>query len=118
MTRTPLLLVVLSLGCSVYDPDLVDGPACESRTIPGEASQGGGDGAEVAWALRDVVLDQADGLWGTIGYDLDALCSLDAESPRECTVPDGQSVPELDGPGGVDNVFGHQVALSASPEVC
>lgn len=104
------LMVVLTCGCSVYDPDLLDGPACDARSVPGPPRQTGGDGTEVAFALRDVVFDQSAGRWSSIGYDIDGFCSADVESPRECTVPDGRSQPDLDGPGGVDNVFGHQVA--------
>ena len=104
------LLILLSSACSVYDPALLDGQACELRSIPAAPAEPGGDGEEVAFALRNVVLDQNDGRWSTIGYDLDGLCSLDVEAQRECNVPDGQALPELDGPGGVDNVFGRQVA--------
>jgi len=110
MIRGAVLLVVVSAGCSVYDPDLLDGPTCALRSIPAAPAAAGGDGEEVVFALRDVVFDQNDGRWSTIGYDLDGLCSLDAESPRECTVPDGRSQPELDADGGLDNVFGHQVS--------
>lgn len=110
MKHVTVLCCALSASCSVYDPDLLDRPSCESRGIPPSPGELGGDGGEVAFALRDVVLDQSDGRWSEIGYDLDGLCSLDAAAPRECSVPDGHSLPELDGPGGVDNVFGHQVA--------
>jgi hypothetical protein len=114
----PLLGVTLAPACAVYDPKLVErdaggmdapedaGPAMGSRQPPERPStpDDGVDIGEVAFGLREVVLDQPGGLWRTIGFDLDRRYTTDATN-TECTPP-ARVAPPVDGEEGIDNVFG------------
>lgn len=111
-------------GCKVYDPGLLRdrdaGPSdeCTLRAPPPRPDVADGDGPEVAFGLREVVMSQGD-LWGDYGYDVDEFCTVAPTFRAECTPPSMPRAP-LDGPGGVDNVFGKSffplVAL-ASPDL-
>lgn len=96
------------------------GPACPLVKPPARpAVDDGASMGEVVFALRDFDLDQGEE-WSTIGYDLDDLCSMPPAPEVECFPPAASGVPELDGPGGLDNAFGHQVApliLTARPDL-
>lgn len=114
----PLLGGTLVSACVVYDPKLVErdaggidapvdaGSPSGSRQPPArpETPDDGVDVGEVAFGLRQVVLDQPGGLWRTIGFDLDARYTVNA-SNTECTPPAGVA-PPIDGEEGIDNVFG------------
>ena len=59
------------------------------------------------FALRHILIAQGE-MWDQIGYDLDGFCTDDFDSPVEC-MPRADAPVETDGPGGLDNAFGHQV---------
>jgi hypothetical protein len=124
----PLLAALCSLAaasCDVYDPSLLNqdgGDAgtrqedsgrmeCNLRRPPPRptAASDEGDLGEIWFALRDVVLDQRGGRWRDIGLDLDGLCSRQPDPEVECQPPDETASPEIDGAGGIDNSFGHNL---------
>ena len=97
----------------VYDPALVtrDGStACELSHPPPRppADTDGPDGPDMAFGLRDVVLNQVRGAWRDYGYDLDDQCTTAPEFLSDCRPPAGSNAP-LDGPGGLDNSFGESL---------
>ena len=108
-------------GCKVYDPALVrdldagGSGECTLRAPPLRPDVADGDGPEIAFGLRDVVMAQGD-LWGDYGYDVDGFCTEAPSFVAECRPP-SMPRPPVDGPGGVDNVFGKSffplVALAA-----
>ena len=92
------------------DGGLDAGPACALHKPPPRPSVADGASIEdVVFALRDFRLDQGDD-WSSIGYDLDDLCSLPPSPVVECLPPAASGAAELDGMGGIDNAFGHQIA--------
>jgi hypothetical protein len=132
-----LAIAAIGLGagaCKVYDPSLVGaadaggvdmGPrrdlgctTCSPGSPPARPTVADGpDGPEVTFALREMQLNQDGNRWQTIGYDLDGLVSEGNPGDVECTAP-GTGVPEADGAGGIDNVFGRVITpliLAADP---
>ncbi|UJR78791.1 Hypothetical protein I5071_8240 [Sandaracinus amylolyticus] len=108
-----IAIVPLASGCRVYDPDLLDradagpGEACAQRSQPPQRpSSADGDGPEVAFGLRMVVMAQGND-WPMYGYDVDGFCTEQPDLVSECTPPAVEN-PPADGVGGVDNVFGDQ----------
>ncbi|AKF08590.1 hypothetical protein DB32_005739 [Sandaracinus amylolyticus] len=106
-----IAIAPLASGCRVYDPALLDrvdaggGSACEQRTQPPTRPDvADGDGPEVAFGLRMVVMEQGND-WPAYGYDLDGFCTEQPDLMSEC-VPPAERNPPVDGAGGVDNVFG------------
>ncbi|MCB9659608.1 MAG: hypothetical protein R3B40_16415 [Polyangiales bacterium] len=112
--------VVVSLavmgGCEVFDPSLVELPACTGRRPPAAPSVAdGSDGERYVLVLRDIVIDQRaeDGAppesapWRTTGFNLDSMCTTANDLTTEC-VParEGASV-QVDGDDGIDNTFGN-----------
>ncbi len=118
-------------ACVVYDPSLVPrdtgpttsadapqtdvgrpdtGAPASSRQPPerpAEPDRPAEDVGEVAFGLRQVLLDQGDD-WRNIGYDLDRR---DTQAPlyeTECRTP-GIARPPTDGNDGIDNVFGDKL---------
>lgn len=99
-------------GCKVYDPALVADAGggvdarteCASRVPPPRPDVPDGDGPEVAFGLRMVVMSQGDE-WASYGYDVDGFCTRGPSFDGECIPPGGARAP-ADGPEGVDNVFG------------
>jgi len=121
----PLLLAItvasglgtVGAGCRAFDESLLDashpsdaGPGCPlARPAARPMTTDGPDGDEVLFAIKDVVLDQRDSRWATIGYDLDGLCSMAPDPVVECLPPAASGEAEIDGEGGIDNTFGHNV---------
>lgn len=104
------------LGCSVYDPALVrrDGGStgeCDPITPPDRplGMDDGEDVGERVYVIRDVVFDQGGERWRTIGFDLDGRCSQPPDFDVECTPRVSGASPEVDGEGGIDNSFGHNL---------
>lgn len=87
-----------------------DGGGCGSMRWPGRPAPGteGEDTATRVWALKDIVYDQRDARWATIGWDLDGVCTESVVDFHPCTPP-GEPVPPLDGRDGIDNAFGESV---------
>ncbi len=128
-----MLSGVAGWGCRVFDESLLDagadggvvdaGPGdagtdaqmhdagCSPIRPPGRPPAEDGDGEELMFALKDLVLDQRPERWRSIGYDLDGLCSEPPEPEVECRPPDETAPPETDGERGTDNAFGHRVPL-------
>lgn len=107
------VVIASTAGCRVYDPALVDGqdagPSgdCTLREPPVRpAVDDGDDGPEVAFGLRMVVMAQGDE-WPSFGYDVDSSCTVAPDLEAECTPPSSSRAP-IDGPNGVDNVFGQR----------
>ena len=148
MIRAILIGALLVSGCRIFDESLLGqdggpidaggrdagdagpdsatdgghdgGPACAlHRPPPRPSTEDGAPVAEVVFALRDFRLDQGDD-WSTIGYDLDGLCSIAPSPVVECLPPAASGAAELDGAGGIDNAFGHQIApliLTVMPDL-
>lgn len=122
MAGALLLGVSANAACSPFDPSLL--PAVEDTAIgctdgntrPPErppASAGPDAGADEPdfWvALRDVLLNQEDGQWAAIGYNIDGRCTTasNAAMATECLPIEGRSH-EVDGNLGIDNSFGHNL---------
>jgi len=120
---TALLLSGGLVACDVYHPEAFDnqdaGPAsdggrmsdsgriCELRHAPARVASMDGDGEELVYALRDVVIAQDDPIWNELGFDLDQTCS-DSMDSVTC-IPRGSATPQLDGAGGVDNSGGREL---------
>ncbi len=85
------------------------GPSCASRQVPTRPSATGGDGPDVVFALRNVVLAQGGMRWNELGYDLDETCS-DRPETTTCT-PRGGASPQIDGLDGVDNAAGREILI-------
>ncbi len=113
-----LLVALLSVGCAIYDPALLDnldgatvdagvggdGGDCTPR-VPPTRPEGLDDGVgeEMYFVIRDLTLRQNEGeLWRRTGYDLDGLCTSSPTFTAECTNRTGTE----DGEDGIDNVFG------------
>lgn len=100
-------------GCKAFDETLLEtdaGPSCP-LTRPPDRPDGpdGDDGTTYFWAVRDMVIDQRENRWSTIGYDLDGLCSYEPDPIVECRAPATSAPPETDGEGGIDNVLGQRI---------
>lgn len=116
------LVISLLVGCSVFDPSLVeidagtDGGTDTGADVSPDglrhrperppASTEGPDVEVLTVALRDVVLNQDGERWRSIGLDLDGLNSVGDDPPVECVPPTEDAMPPLDGDFGIDNVFG------------
>jgi hypothetical protein len=109
-------------SCKAFDESLLDGAvedagvtACPDgtplrRPPPRPTGDDGDDGETYFFALRGLLVNQeAEDRWATIGYDLDGICTTEAEPVVECYPPSPSAPPEFDGEGGTDNVLGHQV---------
>lgn len=135
-----LFLLCLLGACSVFDASLVDVDGGPGGTDPGEGvdtgggtdtgpmlmngctsddpsrdpplrGSGGGDGDEVVFGLKEVMLNQQGGeAWRDIGLNLDGLCSLPPVPRVECLPPNHPDAqPLIDGNGGIDNAFGGEL---------
>ncbi len=132
-----LVVAAMLAGCHVFDESLLDrqdgsvdadpddpdatgdvdaappqndaGPGCALRRPP-ERPPGMDteDDGQAFYALREIELDQSDE-WVVSGYDLDGICTTPPDLNVECVPPARSGQPEIDGEGGTDNVFGHQV---------
>ncbi len=95
-------------------------PACPLRLPPPRpAIEDGEDTQETFFAMRGIDLDQG-AEWTVVGYDLDGLCSIGEAPIVECLPPARSGMPEIDGEGGIDNVFAHQavpLVLLGYPEL-
>ena len=103
-------MLFLVLGCSVYDPSLIepsDGTGVPRR--PSASTSSPDDGESVAFALKDIFLRQSAEMAASIGVDLDATTTT---GPDDATcVPravDGEVVSQdvVDGDMGIDNAIG------------
>ncbi|MFT5357664.1 MAG: hypothetical protein ACI9KE_004901 [Polyangiales bacterium] len=63
-------------------------------------------GDEQVIGLHELTLRQDGGRWRTIGRNLDGLCSLPPVPLVECQPRNEDSLPQIDGEGGIDNAFG------------
>jgi hypothetical protein len=85
------------------------GPVACGRPIPSRPTSGDGDGPELVFAFKDVIVDQtADPLWHEIGFNLDGECTNPGITEYLCA-PLGAAGPPLDGPDGVDNIVGERI---------
>lgn len=83
------------------------GPSCILRRPPPRTAEADTGDRVLTFALRDIVLDQENMVWADIGYDHDGECTENVD--QGTCVPRTGGVPQLDGPGGVDNLGGRQV---------
>lgn len=105
-----LSALILALGCSVYDPSLLE--TSDSAGLPSRpaASTSSPDDAEsIAFALNNIFLRQSAEMAASIGIDLDATLTTGRDDatcePREV---DGEVVGQavVDGGNGIDNAIG------------
>lgn len=102
--------------------------------VPGPPSveTGGPDGEERVFVLRDIVLRQGQGVWRTLGYNLDGRCT-DEPEPSDGGVRDGGvtdplagwdiecvplnegDLPARDGEECRDNNYGQFISLGLEP---
>jgi hypothetical protein len=110
------LCLALSASCNAYKASLLETstPGCtlaeESRTPPKRPHASTNDGQdipEVVFAHRDVRFNQLPDAWKEIGLNLDGRCSTPENALSECAR--GSGATQLDGVGGIDNVFGSQL---------
>ncbi|NIV85910.1 MAG: hypothetical protein GWN35_03055 [Actinobacteria bacterium] len=86
---------------------------CVPEAPPPRPTMGEGDGPERFYVLRDVRVEQgAD--WREIGWDRDGICTEAPDFESECVPPEPVDGIEEDGARGIDNVFGHEVVVSAT----
>lgn len=93
------------------DPVVPDGgPGCSPyhRPMAPAATTEGPDLAPMAFALKQITIDQSAERWRRIGYDLDSVCTDTTAGSGSCTSPSPPVVigPPEDGYRGIDNVFG------------
>lgn len=89
--------------------DVDSGPVTCGRPIPSRPTSGDGDGPELVFAFKDVIVDQTgDPLWHEIGFNLDGECTNPGITEYLCA-PLGAAGPPLDGPDGVDNIVGERI---------
>jgi len=108
------LAIGLGLGaCKAFDESLLEEEteaACPLNQPPERPdADDGDDGEEYFYAIRELIIDQREDRWRTIGYDLDNLCSIDPNPEVECRAPSSAVPPETDGEGGIDNALGKQL---------
>jgi len=84
------------------------GYVCIPR-VPPPRPTGGGDGADLVFVLRNVVLEQGGTVWNELGFDLDRTCTISI-STTTCEPRSGAS-PALDGLDGVDNANGREILI-------
>lgn len=84
------------------------GPICTPRREVPRPARADGDGTDLVFALRNVVLDQREGRWQEVALDLDETCTTNETPTATCTPRDG-SGPRPDGIDGVDNAFGAEL---------
>ncbi len=109
-----MLPLAVVAGCDVFNPNLLASdagqPNCNLRLPPEPpAAATPGDVGRLHFGLKDISFQYGEG-WRTTGYDLDGLCSDSPDPLVECLPAAASAPPEIDGVGGIDNVFGHEVA--------
>jgi hypothetical protein len=113
------LLSLVLISCKAFDETLLEprdaGPGCDLKRPPlrPEGADDPGDGTTFVYAIRGITLDQNEGRWRTIGYDLDGICSEPRGDPPEvrveCRAPSPSAPPAEDGERGTDNALGAEV---------
>lgn len=93
------------------DVSSADAGGCTSGRWPGAPTPDteGANTATRVWALKDIVYDQSGGLWRSIGWDLDGVCTSSLVDDFHPCTPPGEPVPPLDGSNGIDNAFGESI---------
>ena len=119
----PLLAVSGISACSPFDESLLPSAStgeqigCTAgsnrpppRPAPSATADAGVEGEDFWVALKDVLLDQGNDAWATIGYNVDSRCTdaNNAAETTECTPVPGRAH-EVDGNLGTDNSFGHNL---------
>jgi hypothetical protein len=108
--RSHACVLFLVLGCSVYDPSLIEpteGAGVPRR--PSTSTSSPDDSESIVFALKDIFLRQSAEMAASIGVDLDATTTT---GPDDATcVPravDGEVVSQgvVDGDMGIDNAIG------------
>jgi hypothetical protein len=107
-----LCTVFFVLGCSVYDPNLIQPSDSDSAGVPGRpptSTSSPGDSESVTFALNDIFLRQSAELAAHIGLDLDATLTTGPDDATcEPRAVDGRVVSQdvVDGDMGIDNAIG------------
>jgi hypothetical protein len=103
-------MLLLALGCSVYDPSLIE--SSDSAGVPNRppANTSSPDDSEsVAFALKDIFIKQSAQMAAGIGMDLDSTVTTGRDDVScEPLVVDGAVVGQavVDGDRGIDNSLG------------
>ena len=104
-----LWTLLFALGCSVYDPSLIDSSSAGVPDRPPGNTSSADDRASLVFALKDIFLRQSAEMATRIGIDLDAAVTTGRDDgtckPR---VVDGAVVGQavVDGDKGIDNSLG------------
>lgn len=105
-----LSALIFALGCSVYDPSLLEtGDSAGLPSRPAASTSSPDDAESIAFALNNIFLRQSAEMAASIGIDLDDTLTTGRDDatcePREV---DGEVVGQavVDGGHGVDNAIG------------
>ena len=99
------------LGCSVYDPNLIE-PSDAAAGVPrrpAASTSSVDDGESIAFALNDIFLRQSADMAARIGVDLDGTTTTGPDDATcEPRAVDGEVVSQdvVDGDMGIDNAIG------------
>ncbi|MBW2190324.1 MAG: hypothetical protein JRG93_12175 [Deltaproteobacteria bacterium] len=104
-----LCTLVLALGCSVYDPSLIESGSAGVPDRPPASTSSPDDGTSLTFALKDIFIRQSAQMAARIGIDLDSTMTTGRDDVTcEPLVMDGAVVGQevVDGHQGIDNSLG------------
>ncbi|MBW2628607.1 MAG: hypothetical protein JRE45_13390 [Deltaproteobacteria bacterium] len=104
-----LCTLLVGLGCSVYDPSLIDNSTAGVPDRPPENTSSPDDSGSLAFALKDIFIRQSAQMAAGIGIDLDSTVTTGRDDGTcEPRVVDGAVVGQavVDGEKGIDNSLG------------
>lgn len=124
--------LVLAIGIAGCDrAELIEQRLGVTVPDPPAPDTGGPDAEDRVFVLRDIVLRQGQGLWRTLGYNLDGRCTdepdVDAGMPDggvtnplagwdiECVPLNDGDLPARDGDDCRDNNYGQFISLGLEP---
>ena len=111
-----LCTLIFALGCSVYDPSLIE--SSDSAGVPNRPpanTSSPDDNESVAFALKDIFIRQSAQMAARIGIDLDGTVTTSRDDATcEPRVVDGAVVGQevVDGDKGIDNSLGANLLSS------
>lgn len=119
---TGLCWLVLALGCSVYEPSLIESGAAGLPLRPAPKTSSPDDSESLFFALNDIFINQSAELAGQVGVDLDGTATTGPYNATcEPRTVDGSVVgqPVVDGDKGIDNAIGvHLLPITSTALPC
>jgi hypothetical protein len=115
-----LCTLFFALGCSVYDPSLIEGGSAGLPDRPPENTSSPDDSASVAFAIKDIFIRQSAEMAARIGIDLDSTVTTGRDDATcEPRVMDGTVVGQavVDGDKGIDNSLGASLLPSVGSAI-